>query len=111
MWHTAWGNGFIPNGVRDARKGSGRYPPQWLFGFLNPWITRFGARGATKESVKAKYDEGIVKVLSCLDTVKDDEWDKTLTFVGRTETIHALLTTPVRHLEEHKADVLKGIGR
>jgi hypothetical protein len=111
MWHTAWGNEFIPKAVADCRKGGGFYPPQWLFGWVNPWITRIGARGATKESVKAKYDAGMTKVLACLETIKDDEWEKSMDLVGRTETIHSLLLTPVRHLEEHKADVLKGIGR
>lgn len=111
MWHTAWGNEFIPRGVADCRRGKGFYPPAGLFNVVNPWITRLGARGATRESVKAKFDAGIGKVLECLETVQDDEWEKGIDLVGRRETVLSLLRTPVRHFEEHRADVLKGIGR
>lgn len=111
MWHTAWGIGFVPQGVERARKGRNLNLPRPIFNALNPWITRWGSRGITPESVGKAYDESHVKVIALLETVQDDEWAKGCKIVGDYQTVQHHFETPAAHFAEHKADVLKSLGR
>src|SRR5438876_4258132 len=39
-------------------------------------ITKFGSRGATPQSVLEKYDAAHARIVTCLESVRDDEWHK-----------------------------------
>lgn len=110
-WHMAWGVGFIPDGVRRSRAGKNLNLPRGVFNMLNPWITRWGSRGITPESVSKQYDEAHAKAISVLETVQDDEWAKGAKIVGAYETVADHFNIPAEHLAEHKADILKSLGR
>ena len=111
MWHTAWGVGFVPQGVERARKGKNLNLPRPVFNALNPWITRWGSRGITPESVAKSYDENHAKAIALLETVKDDEWAKGVKITGDYQTIEYFFSIPAEHFAEHKADILKSLGR
>jgi uncharacterized damage-inducible protein DinB len=111
MWHLAWGMGFIPQSVDQCRKGKGFNPPQGISNFVNTWLTRVGSRGATAEAVAKKYDESHQKVLAALDTVKDDEWAKGSRQFSIDYTVESTFHIAKEHLDEHRADILKGLGR
>lgn len=111
MWHAAWGVEFVPQGVERARKGKDLNIPRGLFNVLNPWITRWGSRGITPDSISKKYDEANAKALELLETVKDDEWAKGVKITGDYQTIENFFSMPVEHFAEHKADILKSLGR
>jgi hypothetical protein len=111
MWHTAWGLDFVPQGVDRARKGKNLNLPRGVFNALNPWITRWGSRGITRESVAKSYDDAHAKVIALLETVKDDEWQKGCKITGDYQTVQHHFEIPAAHFAEHKADILKSLGR
>jgi len=111
MWHLAWAGGFTASGVESCRKGKGSNPPNWIADAANTWITRIGSRGATKKSVGEKYDAAHQKVVASLDTVQDDEWQKSARVFNREMTIEKTFRDHVDHFKEHEADINKGLGR
>lgn len=111
MWHLAWAGGFTADGVESCRKGKGWNPPNAIADMANTWITRIGSRGATKQSVGEKYDEAHQKVLASLDSVQDDEWQKSARVFNREMTIEKTFRDHVDHFKEHDADIKKGLGR
>jgi hypothetical protein len=74
-------------------------------------ITRFGARGAKRPSVGEKYDEAHQKVIASLDSVQDDEWQKSARVFSRDMTIEKTFRDHVEHFREHEVDIKKGLGR
>ena len=111
MWHLAWAGGFTEQGVESCRKGKGFNPPNWIADRLNTLITRIGSRGATKESVGEKYDVAHAKIIASLETVQDDEWQKSARVFSRDMTIEKTFRDMVEHFKEHEADIKKGLGR
>jgi hypothetical protein len=111
MWHLGFGLNFIAGSVDQCRKGKGQNPPQALSDFVNIWITRIGSRGATPEKVAAKYDAAHKKAIAALDTVKDDDWAKGSRQFGTYYTVETTFQTAKSHFEEHRGDILKGLGR
>jgi uncharacterized damage-inducible protein DinB len=111
MWHLAWGNGFIPDGVKSCKNEKGFNPPQAIADFGNTWWTRFGSRSATPKSVAEKYDETHGDIIATLDGVQDDEWSKGTKTFGEYHTVESMLRSAVSHFKEHQADILKGLRR
>lgn len=111
MWHLANAAGFILQGIDHCRKGKGPNPPQFLVNPANNLMTTFGARGATPESVAAKYDAAHAKFLAALEGVQDDEWQKSAVAFGSETTIEQCFHDLTVHFNEHEADILKGLGR
>ena len=111
MWHMAWANGYTLNGVDSCRKGKGSNPPNWISDFGNTWITRIGARGATKQSVAEKYEGSHAKALAALETVQDDEWQKGARVFNQDITVESTFRSIPEHFKEHESDIKKGLGR
>jgi len=111
MWHMAWANGYTLNGVDSCRKGKGSNPPNWISDFGNTWITRIGARGATKQSVAEKYEGSHAKALAALETVQDDEWQKSARVFNQDITVESTFRSIPEHFKEHESDIKKGLGR
>jgi hypothetical protein len=111
MWHLAWGAQFATVGA-DALRGKRQFaPPQSLFNWLNPWITRLGARGANADSVTKKYEESHAKALAALDGISDEDLAKTVKPLYEEVTVADAFQIPPRHFEEHSTDIRKGLGR
>jgi hypothetical protein len=111
MWHIAWGNSFTMQGVDQCRKGNGFNPPMAIVNPLNALWTRINSRSATPESVAKTYDDVHAKILACLDTVQDDEWQQGTRSFGNDMTIESCFHEAKSHFGEHSADILKGLGR
>jgi hypothetical protein len=111
LWHLGWGLSYVPEGVRRCRAGKNLNLPRGLFNVINPWITRWGSRGLTAEKAGQKYDEANAQVLAVLETVKDDEWTRSCRMAGNAVTIESEFRVPAEHFAEHKADILKSVGR
>jgi hypothetical protein len=111
MWHLGRGMEFFSQAVQLCRRGKAPNPPVWLVNPVNVLITRIGSRGATPQSVAEKYDAGHAALIACLDGVKDDEWQKSVTAYGTYFTIESTFGSVGGHFEEHEADILKGLGR
>ena len=111
MWHLAWAMGYFPGSVERCRTGKGMNPPSWLMDPVNTLITRLGSRSATSESVGDKYDQAHALLLASLDGVQDDEWQKGVKSFGAYNTVETIFSQASKHFEEHRADILKGLGR
>jgi hypothetical protein len=111
MWHLGRGMEFFSETVGYCRRGKAPNPPAFLINTGNVLLTRFGSRGATKQSVAEKYDAAHEKLVAMLDGVQDDEWQKGVTAYGTSHTIESTFRSPREHFEEHAADIKKGLGR
>jgi hypothetical protein len=111
MWHMAWGLGYVPNLVERSRKGKDIRLPRGLFNLINPWLTRWGSRGITPEKAAHAYDHATAQALEVLDTITHDDWDRGANITGRYETVADHFRMPAVHFAEHKADILKSLGR
>jgi hypothetical protein len=111
MYHLAWAYGYIADGVERSRNEKNFNPPNAIADFMNVWITRMGARGMTSEKASAKYDESHEKALSVLETVQGDEWSKGARIFGQFRTVEDQFRSIPEHLIEHRAHILKGLGR
>ena len=111
MWHMSWGVQYATAGA-DALRGKKQFaPPQGLFNLINPWLTRLGSRSATAASVTKKYDESHARIMAALETLTDEDLAKTVKPLYEEVTVAYAFRLPCRHLEEHQADILKGLGR
>ncbi len=111
MWHVVRGMEFFSEAVGQCRRGKAPNPPAFLVNIGNVVLTRLGSRGATPGSVAQKYDAAHAALLTCLDGVKDDEWQLSVTSYGTFHTIESTFGSVAEHYEEHQADILKGLGR
>ena len=111
MWHLGWGLSYVPETVSRCRSGKNLNLPRGLFNAINPWITRWGSRGLTAEKAGQKYDEANALALAVLETVNVDEWLRSCRMAGSVVTIESEFRMPAEHFAEHKADILKGLGR
>lgn len=111
MWHLGRGTEFFSEAIGQCRRGKAPNPPRFLIDPVNVLLTRLGSRGATRESVATKYEAAHAALVSLLDTVRDDEWQKGVTTYGTPYTTESSFRSAKGHFEEHQADILKGLGR
>jgi hypothetical protein len=78
---------------------------------LNRCTTKWSGRKATKESVAQQLNAGYEETLQELDKVSDAEWEKGAKLFGQDFTIESAFSTVTGHFEEHRKDVLTGLGR
>jgi len=111
MWHVTWGTAYVPRFVEESRRGKAFRPPQLIFNAVNPLITRLGSRSASAASLAAKYDAVHTAILAKLKEVRDDEWQNGVATYGQFNTVENAFRLASRHFAEHRADILKGLGR
>ncbi len=94
-------------GVKAARSGkpaggiTGRLLRPGLPDWLNRLLTRLAARGKSQADALAAYDRCHRRLLEILDTIKDDEWQKTAEILGRRMSIEGMLRNHADHVHEH----------
>jgi hypothetical protein len=86
-------------------------PPGFIANPANSWITRWGARKATPSSVRARYEKAHEAAVAALDEVQDSEWSRGAKVLGEHRTVETALRSMRSHVEEHAADIRKGLGR
>lgn len=109
MWHLASGMEFTPKIVAGCKKGKGMNPP--MAQLMNRMMTKWSGRKATKESVAQQYAAGHEATLEALDQVGESEWKQGTKFFGQEFTVESAFQTVKEHFEEHRKDVLTGLGR
>jgi hypothetical protein len=111
MWHLGFGMEFFSQSVGYCRKGKGPNPPSFMIDIGNLFLTRFGSRGASPTSCGKKFDAAHQALLEALDGVQDGEWERSARIYGDVYTIESSFQGPGEHFGEHRADILKGLGR
>ncbi len=106
MWHIAWGTRFLLDLAKNARRGVG-FP--LAVGFvadrLNLIYTRLRANRATPQSIAAKYDDCHGKVLELLESVREEDWGRSVRVLGQPLTVEQLLRAIPHHFDEHAARI------
>jgi hypothetical protein len=108
MYHISSSAAFVPPGIERAKQGKGFNPP--LADFANVWFTRLGALRATRASCAEQYADAYAKLLTALDQVKDDEWQKGAKNFGQYQTVADLFRSVKEHVDEHGAQIRAALG-
>ncbi|MEA3440783.1 MAG: DinB family protein [Chloroflexota bacterium] len=118
MYHITMAVRLMPQDVKMIRSGRFITPPAWLFNWLNIWITRWGARGQSKQSLAQAYDDAHNIVVALLDSLTDDEL--TLTGIypnlggnmpGGEHTIADVFHYLTLHFKEHEPYIRKTLSQ
>ena len=111
LWHIAWGAQFMLDLIRNARRGIGLpKPPMPVADRLNATYTRIRAAWATPRSIAAKYDRVHHAALRQLDSVGEDEWERTVSIFGQQQTLGDLFHGIAHHMDEHAARIRPLLG-
>jgi hypothetical protein len=101
---------IVPRELECVRKGRNFYAlPHWLFNPIRLWQARFSAVGQSPGKLIERYNTACALALQALDTVQDDEWQKSARFYDEgVWTIHRIFELQPQHLAEH-ADEIRAI--
>jgi hypothetical protein len=106
LWHIAWGAHFMLDLIKNARRGIGLpKPPMVIADALNAVYTKFRAAFVSREAIGPKYDRVHTKVMAELDSIREDEWGRSVSIFGKEQTISELFRGISHHFEEHAARI------
>ena len=74
-------------------------------------MTRRTRRWSPHSSSCTLSSEATTFWCASLDSVQDDEWQKSARVFNREMTIEKTFRDHVEHFKEHEADIKKGLGR
>jgi hypothetical protein len=72
---------------------------------LNALYTRLRAALISRSRISARYDNVHRAVLDELDSIRDDEWERSVSIFGKRQTILELFLGIAHHFEEHAARI------
>jgi hypothetical protein len=102
LWHIAWGARFMLDLIKNARRGIGLpKPPMAIADQLNALYTKFRASLVPREAIGAKYDRVHAAILEELNSIQEDEWERSVSIFGKEQTISELFHGISHHFEEH----------
>lgn len=108
--HLADALARLPEAIAQVRQGRNYLnPPAFLHGLIHPinrWLVHWSARGQTRERVLSRYDTAQSALLATLEGIQDDEWGRGAQCYGDGyKTILDLCVLPIRHFQEHAAQM------
>ena len=108
--HIVDGLAHTPDAIDHVRRGKQflNLPPvlNWLTHPLNCWLSKWNARGQTRQTVLARYDAAHQVLLKTIEGIGDNEWSRGAHCYGEGDkTVLDLCVLPNRHLQEHAAQV------
>lgn len=112
LYHLSLAPRNLPSDVRLIRhlKWVPKFPAG-PFNRLNVYITRRGARNATKDSLAIAYDQAHARTIQALESVKDKEWEYVVNYpdwdplLGGNMTLEGLFHYIKVHFESHASDI------
>jgi hypothetical protein len=101
--HITWSLEQLPKEIESARNERGMFNyPKVLANAGSLWMVKWSARKATRESLSARYDAAIEKILGSLKAVQENEWTRGARFYGEGfYSVADLFRTPANHFQEH----------
>lgn len=113
LHHLVWSLEVLPREVASARRGQGMYNfPPFLGGPLSTLVIRLGARNQSLRTIARRYEAAYSAVLSALDAVRDDEWQRGAPFWGEGFfNIAGLFRAQAHHFAEHSQDIRAALPR
>ena len=108
--HMVDGLAHTPDAIDHVRRGKPflDFPPvlNRLGHAINYWLSKWKARGQTRQTVLARYDAAHQTLLNKLESIRDDEWSRGAPCYGEGyKTVLDLCVLPNRHFQEHAAQV------
>ena len=108
--HMVDGLAHTPDAIDHVRRGKPflNLPPvlSWLTHPANYWLSKWKARGQTRQMVLARYDAAHQALLNTMESIRDDEWSRGAHCYGEGyKTVLDLCILPNRHLQEHAAQL------
>ena len=110
MSHIVDGLAHTPDAIDHARRGKQylNLPPflNWLTASINFWLSKWNARGQTRQTVLARYDSAHQALLNKLEGIHDNEWSRGAPCYGDGyKTVLDLCMIANAHFQEHAAQV------
>jgi DinB superfamily len=108
--HMVDGLAHTPDAIDHVRRGKPflNLPPvlNGLGHSINYWLSKWKARGQTRQTILARYDAAHQALLNKLESIRDDEWSRGAPCYGEGyKTVLDLCVLPNRHFQEHAAQV------
>jgi len=100
-----------PKAIEHVRQGKDYMNLQgflnWLTPMINRWLVKLCARGQTRETILARYDQAHTAMVVALEGIRDDEWGLGASCYGEGyKTILDLCMMPNSHFQEHASQVV-----
>jgi hypothetical protein len=112
LFHMTVALRFLPADIALIRRARWMpRPPAVIFNWLNVLYARWGARRAERASLARLYDEVHARAVAILGSMRDDEWDRGVTYPGWDSylngfvTIEKLFRYVTHHFESHAAEI------
>ncbi len=110
MSHIVDGLAHAPDAIDHARRGKQylNLPPflNWLTHPSNFWLSKWNARGQTRQTVLARYDAAHQALLNKIEGIRDDEWSRGAPCYGDGyKTVLDLCMIANAHFQEHAVQV------
>ena len=105
LHHVAWALEQLPKELEAAGNEKGMFNyPKLIADPGSYWLVKWEARGQTRESLLARYDAAMDRVIEALPRVHPADWTKGARFYGEGfYSIADLFHTPANHFQEHAA--------
>jgi hypothetical protein len=110
MSHIVDGLAHTPDAIDHARRGKPflNLPSllNWLTAPGNFWLSKWHARGQTRQTILTRYDAAHQALLKKMEGIRADEWSRGAPCYGEGyKTVLDLFVLPTRHLPEHAAQL------
>ena len=108
--HIVDGLAHAPDAIDHVRRGKQflNLPPflNWLTQSINFWLSKWNARGQTRQTILVRYDVAHQELLNTMESICDDEWSRGAQCYGDGyKTVLDLCVIPNRHLQEHASQI------
>ena len=108
--HIVDGLAHTPDAIDHVRRGKPflNLPPflNWLTAPINFWLSKWNARGQTRQTLLVRYDAAHQALLNKIEGIRDNEWSRGAPCYGDGyKTVLDLCEGPNRHLQEHTIQV------
>jgi hypothetical protein len=110
MTHLADTLADKPAAIASVRRGKNYLNPprglHWLAMRIQYRLAKKSARGQTRQTILARYDQAYAALLATLDGIKDQEWELGAFCFGEGyKTIFDVCQMVVSHFQEHAAQI------
>lgn len=112
LHHVVWALEQLPKELEAASRGQGMFNyPKFIADPGNYWLVKWEARGQTRDSLLARYDAAMDRVVDAVPRIPSGDWTKGARFYGEGFfSIADLLRTAATHFEEHAAALTRLAG-
>ena len=108
LHHLTWALEQLPLEVESAKREKGMFNyPKLIADTGSLWLVKWQARRQTRESLLARYESALERVVGALASVEDRDWTRGAKFYGEGfYSVADLFHTAANHFQEHAATLV-----